>query len=215
MSILAKNIRNIRKELKCSQGAMAEILNVGFRTYVRYEAGERDAPVGVLVKLSKLGNLSLERLLTEEMKRYHLVPAGEVNSNDPLPQVRSCDTQKGTIKIKGGPSESLMTMDASEAKLLALFRKNGEQEQDDFLSHLNSQYKVTNKAVRIPRRKSVEKEKRRKDCSRVLDQAGSIKPDTERRPGKPGRKKLNRKSLREKITKLKTVTRSVPKTTVG
>ena len=55
MSVLANNVRLIRKELRCTQSAMAEILKIGFRTYVRYEAGERDAPVSVLIKLARLG----------------------------------------------------------------------------------------------------------------------------------------------------------------
>ena len=69
MSVLAKNIKTIRKELWCTQSVLADILKVGFRTYVRYEAGERDAPVNVLVKMAKLGNISLEQLLTSEINK--------------------------------------------------------------------------------------------------------------------------------------------------
>ena len=60
MLILAKNIKAIRKELGCTQSVMANILKVGFRTFVRYEVGERDAPIAVLVKIARLGNISLE-----------------------------------------------------------------------------------------------------------------------------------------------------------
>ena len=42
MSILAKNLKTIREELDCTQSTMSGILKVGFRTFVRYEAGERD-----------------------------------------------------------------------------------------------------------------------------------------------------------------------------
>ena len=38
MSILAQNMKIIQRDLKCTQSAMSEILKVGFRTYVRYEA---------------------------------------------------------------------------------------------------------------------------------------------------------------------------------
>ena len=68
MSILSKNVKLIRRELRCTQSAMAEILRIGFRTYVRYEAGERDAPVSVLIKLAHLGNISLEQLLTQVIR---------------------------------------------------------------------------------------------------------------------------------------------------
>ena len=59
MTILSENLRTIRKKLNCTQMALSEVLEIGFRTYVRYEAGERDAPVSVMVKLAKLGKVSL------------------------------------------------------------------------------------------------------------------------------------------------------------
>ena len=55
MSILANNIKILRKELGCTQSVMADILKIGFRTFVRYEAGERDAPVSVIIKIARLG----------------------------------------------------------------------------------------------------------------------------------------------------------------
>ena len=51
MSILAKNLKMIRKELGCTQSVMSGILKVGFRTFVRYEAGERDALLQVWSRL--------------------------------------------------------------------------------------------------------------------------------------------------------------------
>ena len=47
MTVLSENLKTIRKNLKCTQGALSEVLGIGFRTYVRYEAGERDAPVSI------------------------------------------------------------------------------------------------------------------------------------------------------------------------
>lgn len=216
MSILAKNIRTIRKELKCTQGAMAEILKVGFRTYVRYEAGERDASVGTLVKLSRLGNISLERLLKQEMNRYQISPQMAERLDNPAPEIKSCDMKLGIVKFKNPASESLLAMNPSEMKLLALFRKFPEQEQDTFLKNIGKEYKATGSGKRIlPKSGIAVNEKDLKAQAKVLGQAGAIKPDTKRSPGKPGRKKLNRKSLKEKISKLKSVTRSVRKTTVG
>jgi len=39
MTILSENLRTIRKHLNCTQMAISEVLDIGFRTYVRYEAG--------------------------------------------------------------------------------------------------------------------------------------------------------------------------------
>lgn len=67
MTVLAENLKTIRKGLPCTQMAISEVLEIGFRTYVRYEAGERDAPISVLIKIAKLGNISLDCLLTTKI----------------------------------------------------------------------------------------------------------------------------------------------------
>ncbi len=216
MSILAKNIRTIRKELKCTQGAMAEVLKVGFRTYVRYEAGERDASVGTLVKLSRLGNISLERLLTQEMTSYQLSPMLEDRLDHPAPEIKSFDPKRGVVKFKKSAGESVIAMDSDEMKLLALFRKLPEKEQEEFIKTIGKNYKTSGSVKRIGSWSATTRDKKNmKAQAKVLGQAGAIKPDSKPSPGKPGRKKLNRKSLKEKISKLKSVTRSVRKTTVG
>ena len=76
MTILAENLKTIRKHLNCTQMAISQVIEVGFRTYVRYEAGERDAPVSVLVKLARLGNISLDRLLTTKVTPEDLEVSG-------------------------------------------------------------------------------------------------------------------------------------------
>ncbi len=67
MTILSRNLRTIRKKLNCTQMVLSEVLGIGFRTYVRYEAGERDAPISVVIEFAKLGKVSLDRLLTTEI----------------------------------------------------------------------------------------------------------------------------------------------------
>ena len=41
----------------------ARLIDVGFRTYVRYEVGELNAPVNVLIKMAGWGGISLGQLL--------------------------------------------------------------------------------------------------------------------------------------------------------
>ena len=78
-------MKTIRKGLSCTQMAIAKVLDIGFRTYVRYEAGERDAPVAVLVKFARLGSISLDRLLTTKLEPSDLEmpdldpPAGKLS----------------------------------------------------------------------------------------------------------------------------------------
>jgi transcriptional regulator with XRE-family HTH domain len=123
MSILAKNLKTIRKELRCTQSMMSEILKVGFRTYVRYEAGERDAPVSVLVKISKLGNLSLEQLLTVPVKKSLISPVKTLTKNSVPPEVRMVHFGTGQINFKNPTRQELLTINNSERKLLSIFRK--------------------------------------------------------------------------------------------
>ncbi len=73
MTVLAENLKTIRKNLKCTQMAISEVLELGFRTYVRYEAGERDAPISLMIKLARLGNVSLDRLLTTKIQPQDLL----------------------------------------------------------------------------------------------------------------------------------------------
>jgi transcriptional regulator with XRE-family HTH domain len=74
MSVLAENLKTIRKELVCTQSVMSEILRVGFQNFVRFEAGGRDAPVSVLVKIARLGNISLDQLLTTTTEPNDIAP---------------------------------------------------------------------------------------------------------------------------------------------
>ena len=125
MSILAKNLKTIRKELRCTQSMMSEILKVGFRTYVRYEAGERDAPVSVLVKISKLGNLSLEQLLTVPVKKNLISPVKTFTKSSVPPEVRMVHFGTGQINLTSPTRQELLTINGSERKLLIVRNSEG------------------------------------------------------------------------------------------
>ena len=205
MSTLASNIRTIRKELKCTQGSMAEILDVGFRTYVRYEAGERDAPVGVLVKVARLGNISLERLLRDEVSPYCIVPVKETVSGKSGRDIQSCDLTKGTVRFKKSQTPSLITLEPQEARLLTLYRKMPEPVQQELSREMVKKYKPGKSSA--SRRTAPDKKTRneQKSYEKLLEEAGELKPDPHLQTGKPGRKKLDRRSLKEKISKLKSI----------
>ena len=71
---VSNNLKVIRKNLNHTQTSLAKALDIGFRSYVRYEAGERDAPVSVLIKIAYLGNISLEQLLKTGIKPNDIAP---------------------------------------------------------------------------------------------------------------------------------------------
>jgi transcriptional regulator with XRE-family HTH domain len=211
MSILAKNLKTIRKELGCTQSAMSEILKIGFRTFVRYEAGARDAPVSVLVKVAKLGNISLEQLLTSEVHKNDIFPPQNLNNLLLSPELDLVNFKEGLVVFNNPPRQEIIALDVGERKILTLFRKMDSQLKNECLFNLreivysgNVPDKLLNKFGKEQR---VRKEKERKG-----EKSPQISHPKVKR--KPGRKKLDKKALQEKIDKLKMFTRSINKTTV-
>ena len=160
MTVLSENLKTIRKNLKCTQGALSEVLGIGFRTYVRYEAGERDAPISILVKMARLGELSLDRLLTTKVLLEELqTPDQKILPKSKVPPEVICgDLEEGRLMFKGQLCDHLISTKKEEQKLLMLFRKLNTSNQKKFL--LDAEWTYTNtknsrryrKPKKIPRR---------------------------------------------------------------
>ncbi len=164
MSILAKNLKAIRKELRCTQSMMSEILKVGFRTYVRYEAGERDAPVSVLVKIAKLGNMSLEQLLTVSVRKSIISPVKTLTKNSVPPEVKMVHFGTGQINLKNPAKQELLTINSSERKLLSIFRKMDADLQKECLGNMGKPVKKTaaKPKNKVAKKKAVKKNTKKK-----------------------------------------------------
>jgi len=215
MSILAQNMKIIRRELKCTQSAMSDILKVGFRTYVRYEAGERDAPVAVLVKMARLGNISLEHLLTQKIDSLAILPMDTETLNLAPPEIKSVNFQTGHILFKKLTKEGILALDEAEKKAISAYRRMPQNLKATFLTDLEKNYKVTGVGLKARRPAPA------KPASLVVALPSERKPVAKKetskgvkKKGKPGRKKLDKKALKEKIDRLKMITKSVPKITV-
>jgi len=209
-------MKTIRKELKCTQSGMADILKVGFRTYVRYEAGERDAPVSVMVKMSRLGNLSLDQLLTQGIEKSNILPIETETLNLAPPEVKSANFKTGKIQFKKSGKEGLLAMDDSEKEVLALYRKLPASQQDAFVKGLGRTYKATKasakpliSASRLKTPAEVKAEE--KKAAAAKEEPKKKRP---KRKGKPGRRKVDKKALREKVDRLKKITKTINKITV-
>jgi transcriptional regulator with XRE-family HTH domain len=211
MSVLAKNLKTVRKELGCTQSVISDILNVGFRTYVRYEAGERDAPVSVLIKIARLGNVSLEQLLTTAIEPNDIAPLEKINRGETV-QIQSVDFKVGQVTFKDTNHQELMTVDDSEKRILTLFRKMPPRLKKDCMDSVGQIAKTGRVVRRLSDRMGKGfKDKRKMTPKEKIEIKSPPKPETKR---KPVRKKLDKKVLQEKIDKLKIVTRSINKITV-
>ena len=138
MTILSENLKTLRNKTNCTQMTLSKVLEIGFRTYVRYEAGERDAPVSVMVKLAKLANISLDQLLTTKIVPEDLDTSGLENTQNIIqnPEVISGSIENGRLMLKGFLEDNLVTNTKDEQKLLTLFRKVNYVSRDKFLLNL-------------------------------------------------------------------------------
>jgi transcriptional regulator with XRE-family HTH domain len=164
MTILSDNLKTIRKNHNCTQMALSEVLEIGFRTYVRYEAGERDAPVSVLVKLARLGNLSLDRLLTTKVLPEDLqTPDMEKlpTSKAPL-EVIGGGLEEGRLMFKGQLNDNLISTNKEEQKLLTLFRELNPTNREKFLLDAECIYTNTRKSVRYRKPKEIPRKEEKK-----------------------------------------------------
>jgi transcriptional regulator with XRE-family HTH domain len=147
MTILSENLKTLRKKLNCTQMALSEVLAIGFRTYVRYEAGERDAPISVMVKLAKLGNISLDRLLTTKILTEDLETPDQANPQSTIfnAEVIGGGIEEGRLMLKGFLNDNLVTTNKDEQKLLTLFRKANHPSREKFLLDLEWVFNNTSK----------------------------------------------------------------------
>ena len=183
MTILSDNLKMIRKNLNCTQMALSEVLEIGFRTYVRYEAGERDAPVSVLVKLARLANLSLDRLLTTKVLPEDLQTPDKEKfpiSNAPL-EVIGGGLEEGRLMFKGQLNDNLISTNKEEQNLLTLFRKLNPSNREKFLLDAEWVYTNTSKSVRYRKPKKIpRKEEKAKTAVKLRKLVKSIKKITVR-----------------------------------
>jgi transcriptional regulator with XRE-family HTH domain len=139
MTILSENLKTIRKQNNYTQKIFSEKLDIGFRTYVRYESGERDAPVSVIVKLAKQARVSLDRLLTTNIIPEDLdTPDQEKHQHTIIknPQVIGGGIDEGRLMLKGFLNDNLVTNTKDEQKLLIFFRSTNQSNREKLLIDL-------------------------------------------------------------------------------
>jgi len=181
MTILSNNLKVIRKNLNYTQASLAEVLEIGFRTYVRYEAGERDAPISILVKLARLGHISLDCLLTTKVFPEDLKVPDQKNfptSKAPL-EVIGGGLDEGRLMFKGLLNDNLISMNKEEQKLLNFFREMSPINRKKFLKDTEWAFTNTRKSILYRKTKKISrKEEKAKTAIKLRNLVKSIKKIT-------------------------------------
>ena len=132
MTLLARNLKTIRNKLNRTQKTLARQLDIGFRTYVRYEAGERDAPLRVLIKMSKFGGISLEQLLTETIV-FEEYKAPNIKIKEQKLKIIWGGLNEGRVAFAGLDSSHLITINKKEKKILSGYRRLNSRNKRKYL----------------------------------------------------------------------------------
>lgn len=72
MSILSDNIRYLRAQLNLSQRSIAERLLITRGRYAKYEDAVSEPPLEILSKISKYFNISIDLLISVDLRKYPL-----------------------------------------------------------------------------------------------------------------------------------------------
>ncbi|WP_261512250.1 XRE family transcriptional regulator [Chryseobacterium paludis] len=72
MSVLAENIRYLRDQLKLSQQTVADHLSITRGRYAKYEDGASQPPIELLIKISRYYRISIDLMVTIDLKKYPL-----------------------------------------------------------------------------------------------------------------------------------------------
>lgn len=70
MSIFSDNIRFLRDQKNLTQEALSEKIQLSRVRYSKYENGRSEAPYEVLIKISKYFNISIDLLLTVDVRKF-------------------------------------------------------------------------------------------------------------------------------------------------
>jgi transcriptional regulator with XRE-family HTH domain len=147
MTLLTKNLKTTRKKLSLTQFALAKLLGIGFRTYVRYETAKRDAPLPVLVKIAKLGNITLDRLLTTTLtlENLEIVDSETAPSKAGKIEVIGGGLKEGKVMFIGLKNFKLITINKAEKDLLLAYREFNNSKKKQCLANMKLRLNTSKK----------------------------------------------------------------------
>lgn len=106
MSLLSENMRYLRTQLDKSQKAIAEDLIITRGRYSKYEDGASEPPLEVLLRISRYFHISIDLLVSVDLRRYHLKEIMELPDNRIVLPIKV--NAKGDNKIEIIPHKASM-----------------------------------------------------------------------------------------------------------
>lgn len=106
MSIFSDNIRLLRDRQNLTQQKIADDLKITRGRYVKYEDGSSEPPIDLLVKISRYFQVSVDILISVDIKKYPLEDMIKISENKILVPV-AVDS-KGENKIEIIPAKASM-----------------------------------------------------------------------------------------------------------
>lgn len=131
------------------------------------------------------------------------------------PEIKSVNFQTGHISFKKISKEGMLALDEVEKKAISAYRRMPQNLKSTFLKDLEKNYKVTGAGLKA--RRAVPANPASPVVTLPPEKLPVAKKENGKavkKKGKPGRKKLDKRALKEKIDRLKVITKSVPKITV-
>ena len=106
MSILSDNMRVLRSRMEYSQQKTADTLKITRGRYVKYEDGSSEPPIDILVRISRFFKVSIDLLVTVDIRKYPLDNLMELPNNRTILPIAV--DGKGENKIEIVPQKAQM-----------------------------------------------------------------------------------------------------------
>ncbi|GEN71271.1 XRE family transcriptional regulator [Chryseobacterium lathyri] len=106
MLLLAENLRFLRNELNASQQSVADALLITRGRYSKYEDGASDPPIDILLKISRYYKVSVDLLISIDLRKYKLEELLKLSDNRILLPIKT--DSKGENKIEVVPFKASM-----------------------------------------------------------------------------------------------------------
>lgn len=99
MLLLADNLRFLRNELNASQQIVADALHITRGRYSKYEEGASDPPIDILLKISRYYKVSVDLLISIDLRKYKLEELLKLPDNRILLPIKTDSLGENKIEI--------------------------------------------------------------------------------------------------------------------